>query len=504
MLQRLRDYFPRWLMTVLLGILGIAMAFLGVYSPQGEESKAPHAAILKVNGKTIRRTMVDHVYERLKQQEQHQLGANFKMTASLELQLRQRALMQLVTTEVLKQTLYTQGYRIHSDGILKALKQIPVFQINKQFSSDRFEEVITGLGYTRSSFLATLKHELLIHQLSQGLLKTAFILPSELDHAIRLLKQKRDFDYIEILPHYFKKPAHLISDEQMQHYYDHHLSELRIPEQVSIDYVVIALSDLHKKLQRKNPNQARVQLRVETEKEFLNAIDTLTHLSYAHPTSLTEVAQSLEVPIQSTGLFSRAGGDTVITRHPDVIDAAFSAEVLKGYNSAVLSLSSDQVIVLRVKQHQPVRLPAFEEVKAVIQERLRTEQAQQAAKAYGEQLVKELQKKDVTVTLPEHLRWVSVKHATRYGKQAPPTILNAAFKIPRQENETHTIGLALPQGHYVIIRLLKVQEGRLDQLTTQQKKLYQEALTAEKGQFEYEEYVRNHVQHAKISHQFNP
>ncbi len=381
MLQSLRDYFPRWLMTLLLGVLGIAMAFLGIYSPPGEESTKPNAAIVKVNGKTIRRTMVDHMYERLKQQEQTQLGANFKMTSLLELQLRRRALMQLVTTEVLKQTAYSSGFRVHSDEILNALKQIPVFQINQRFSADRFEEVIEASGYTRTAFLTALEEDLLINQLSQGFLKTAFILPSELNDAIRLLKQQRDFTYVEIEPDHFNKPTSVFSDDQMRHYYDHHLSDLRIPEQVSIDYVIVSLSDIHTKL--KGSHQKRVQIRAQAEKQFANAVDTLRHLSYANPGSLAQVAQTLDVPVQSTPLFDRSGGLSALTRHPDVIEAAFSADVLKGYNSAVISLSSDRVIVLRVNQHQTVRLPSFESAKPTIREKLRIAYAKGAAKKTG-------------------------------------------------------------------------------------------------------------------------
>lgn len=489
-------------MIVTLGVLVILLTFLGLYGGSQGNSQYADAVVARVNGHTVRRAMLQASYERLKQQQQVQLGSDFRMSPTLALQLRQQALDQLILTEVLSQRARRQGYVIEEVDIVSSLRQIPLFQVDGGFSLPRFQEVIAAAGHTESSFLIDLKKSMLINQVRIGLLQSAFALPGEVDFMIRLLHQQRDFKYLIVSVDHFRSANSLVSAQKALQYYQQNRDQFHTPEQVSIDYLLLSLADIKARLRRTHPKWTATRVQQQAEKQFLEASHTLAHLAYTNAQSLTEAARALDLPVQSTPLFSQTGGTSIVTRHREVILAAFSQDVLQGHNSGVVKLDNTQRLVLRVKQHQAAGFLAFEAVKAKIQSQLNTQLASQKAHKWGEHLVQKLKKTPAAVHAVGQLpfNWHSVKQTNRYGIQAPSAIVSAVFRMPRpQKNEMTVTGFSLPNGHYAVLCLLAVRDGKTRPIKLTQRAIYQEELATELGQFDYALYTRLALHHAKIT-----
>lgn len=242
MLQSIRDRSQGWLAGAIIGLVCLTFALFGIHSYVNQGSGTPDVAA-KINGQAIEQNDLNSAYQRLRQQEQAQEGADFIIDQKMELQLKKQALNQIIMTRVLSQAALKEGYRVTPSEVGAALLSIPVFQVDGQFSRDRFNEVLSNILYTETGFLTDLQTTMLINQVRSGLVDSAFTLPSEINKAVNLVNQKRDIAYLIIPASRFANNIN-ISNDQALGYYNQHQKEFSTPEQVSIDYIKLSLPEL--------------------------------------------------------------------------------------------------------------------------------------------------------------------------------------------------------------------------------------------------------------------
>ncbi|MDX2165316.1 MAG: SurA N-terminal domain-containing protein [Gammaproteobacteria bacterium] len=238
MLQNIRDKSQGPVLWIVVILIISTFAVWGIHSYVVGSRQSHTPAI--VNHITITQAQVMSSYERLRQQEQMQLGANFSLNPTVEGALKRQALNQLVVSTVLVQAATKSGYRVTTDQVNEALLKIPAFQESGQFSVNRFREVLSGILYSQNSFLIDMRNSMLIGQVQSGYVNSAFALPGEVDNAIRLVNQKRDISYVIIPAAHFSRDIHL-RDEDVKNYYQTHQNEFQSPEQVSLQYLELSL-----------------------------------------------------------------------------------------------------------------------------------------------------------------------------------------------------------------------------------------------------------------------
>lgn len=239
MLQSIRDRaqgFLAWIVVALIvitfGMWGIHSYLIGAHTPDNVAAK--------VNGQEIPYTALTAAYERLRQQQQMQMGADFSLSQSAEAQLKNRALNQLIVSTVLTQAAVKAGYRVTDDQVNEALLRVPAFQINGQFSRERFQEVLSTVLYSEQQFIADMRAEMLVNQVQGGYVDSAFALPPEVNNAIRLVNQKRDISYLIVPTTHFTNNIQ-VNDSDIKNYYQQNQGNFQAPEQVSVDYLELSL-----------------------------------------------------------------------------------------------------------------------------------------------------------------------------------------------------------------------------------------------------------------------
>ncbi len=117
--------------------------------------------------------------------------------------------------------------------------QTPEFQVDGKFSSERFDQVIRQLGYSRMQFRQMLAQEMLIGQLRAGVAGSGFVTDAQVLAFARLEKQTRDFATLNVKA----DPAAVkLTDDEVKAYYDEHAKEFMTPDQVVIDYLELKKS----------------------------------------------------------------------------------------------------------------------------------------------------------------------------------------------------------------------------------------------------------------------
>lgn len=231
--------------------------------------------------------------------------------------------------------------------------------------------------------------------------------------------------------------------------------------------------------------------------QYAHSLEQLSDLSYQSPDSLVPVADALKLKIEKSHAFSRAGGTELITKNPQVINAAFSHDVLElGNNSEPVQLDNDSVVVVRVKGHTPEKEQPLEAVHDQISKML----VKQAADAKAEELGKNLintasAEKQTEFMSANQLTWSSVEQASRDTDKADALINDTAFNLLRPESLS---GAVLPNGDYVVVKLKHINDGKLSALDAEQQDSLVQQIEASYGMMDYDLYVKSLINQAQI------
>jgi peptidyl-prolyl cis-trans isomerase D len=241
MLQTIRDRSQSWLMSAIIVMACLAFAVWGIHSYLSGSVQPD--VIATVNKQPIAQAQFNQLYERLRQQQQMRLGADFAFDQKIEAQLKTQALNQLLMGYLLTQAAKREGFRATMTEVARALLVIPAFQVNGQFSRARFNETLSGILYTEKDFLADLQTTMLTNQARSGFVESEFALSNEVETAVRLVNQKRDIGYLVIPSNRFINTVK-ISPAAALAYYQQQPAKFTTPEQVSIEYLELSLPQI--------------------------------------------------------------------------------------------------------------------------------------------------------------------------------------------------------------------------------------------------------------------
>lgn len=625
MLQTIRERTQGWIAGTIITIIILTFALWGIHSYF--TGGATHTSVAEVNGVEITKQQLAVSYERLRRQVQNQRGANSINTKD-EAALKSRAMQALIDLEVLKQASTAQGFRVSDRQIDNYIQGMTEFQVNGQFSLDRFQEILSTTLLSTSEFLELIRASLLIDQPKLGIAFTSIALPDETTSTISLVNQERDIDYINIPSQYFFSQPIVISHQKIQSYYDENKADFMTPEQANVEYIQISLKELLTKFNptdtmlksfyNENINsytqptqwkiasiempvasgvtQEELQQIMKTattisqamttnndlpkiakqyaakytdegwmsltqvpaelqkavsalnksgdvsapfktskglvivkaiaiqepkmlsfdavkdkvketyvhqhaEEKFAELRDQLADLTYEHPDSLQVAAKTMNLPIQSSELFTKEKPGKDISQYKKVRDTTFSNDVINlQNNSDVIQLNPETIVVLRIKSHVASSLLPFNEISKQIEEKLKAQEAEARTAKFAEDLQAKLQSgaDPKQVVNSYKLKWNSAGLIGRYSTKVDTAILDLAFRLPNPanlQNKTSYGVTRLPTG-YAIVALKLVKNGSV--ADKKQISVYAEQIQNSDGLLEYELYKLSQTNNTKV------
>jgi peptidyl-prolyl cis-trans isomerase D len=447
-----------------------------------------------------------------------QTADGFALSPSLQQQLKTQLLNDTITQTVLIQAAEKAGFVITPVQAVTVLKQLPQFQEKGVFSKDRFEQIIARLNYTRESLLGNIAKSLLLNQVATGIQETSFVLPGDANQMTSLLEQKRDFEYAIIPSASFKKA---VPPADIANYYNQHKNEFMTPEKIQLEYVQLNVQQLKPSIQvseqeiadyfsgnsalskdnKKDIAKAKeALLQQKAEQEFITASDKLTDLTYTNSGSLIEAANALGLKVEQSEFFSQQGGATNLTKSPKILNTVFAADFIKSnINSNLIELSPGTVVVVRIKEVQPAAPLALNAVKSKIEQKLAANSIRVLATQKGEQLLSQIKtksdfKKILTAT---GYGTISKQQISRSQSNIDKQLLQLAFTVSPSDSKG-AAGLALNNGDYAIVLLNKADDLPVNKITEQQRTTMAKAYSDIYGKSEYQMYVNNQMNKAKI------
>ncbi len=241
----------------------------------------------------------------------------------------------------------------------------------------------------------------------------------------------------------------------------------------------------------------------QVEERYFQELETLGNLAF-ETSNLQQIAEELDLEIQQSEFFGRSGGNGPITGNDEVVEAAFSGEVLEeSRNSEVIQLEEGRNLVLRVREHRPQRVPPFEEVRSEVATILRREREEERAREIGESLLTALRNgEDITATLEEEdIAWQEHEDVGRQQGNVNPEIRRQAFNMqaPPEEQSVRYQGSTLSNGAYVVIELQDVQPGSWEDFSEQERQQLTRTIVQQRGRRAFEALLAHLREEADIT-----
>jgi peptidyl-prolyl cis-trans isomerase D len=225
----------------------------------------------------------------------------------------------------------------------------------------------------------------------------------------------------------------------------------------------------------------------------------LADLTYTNPESLDVAAKTLNLPIQTSPMMTKAGEKNTnggIFANPKVVEAIFSDSVFKSNNnSAPIDLGNGSQIVLRINK----KIPSEPIPLATVSAQIKTKLAQKQAEAQAGLLAYQLQKKieagaNPSIIAKENkLKWNVVPLMKEAGHSSvSKEIIVDAF------NTVGSKAVLVNQHDYAVIVINQVKNGDFKNMSTQAQQKISQQITTMWGQLMRHCFVSSVMASSKI------
>lgn len=240
MLLNLRNSLSGTAKFVLVAIITVPFALFGVdalFVSGGSEEE-----IANVDGESISTRELQQAVLVQKQQLKNKFQGMDESILSDDI-LRPAVLQRLIQQKVEELAAKNLGMGVSIETVYDLLSQVPEFKTDGKFDAKRYEFVVRQMGYTPTSHQRAISSDLLVNQFLQGIITTGFTTEKELELLAELAEQTRDYYYLTI-PSEPLKNSLVISDEEVESYYQEYANQFMTDEQVIVEYIELQPSDL--------------------------------------------------------------------------------------------------------------------------------------------------------------------------------------------------------------------------------------------------------------------
>ena len=268
MMQQIRDSLNGPLIVgVLLFIIGVPFAFSGI---EGYFQADANPAVASVGDTEITQDQLRRAYDQRYRQLQQLLGENFRADQINPQRMRESVLQDMVQEALLRTKAKDSGFRAGDVALRDYLTLVPAFQENGKFSAKRYKDLLLQNGYTTDSFEAQQRDSLVVEQLRDIVLGSTVVTPDEAALAMRLVKQERDFEYLQFDPARYLASVE-VTAEQVAARYEERKASLQAPERIKLAFVELSQSKIGK---GEAPSADILKTLYEAEKGRFTTVET--------------------------------------------------------------------------------------------------------------------------------------------------------------------------------------------------------------------------------------
>ena len=390
MLTEIREKIHGVFASVVLVLICLLFGLWGIQNYLGGGKEAP---IVSVGDKDFFQNDVNKAYQQFAQS-----LAGMKVDEEL---LRKQALSQLVRDEVLLQYVQHENLLVTDDTAKEFIKTLEYFQKDGKFDKGQYQALLGSQGMSSDEFISRIKKALIMEQFQRAIVDNSFVTPTEVGNFFKIQNQKRDLEYLTVpLVAGSEKP----SDEEITAYFQLHQDAYQSEEQISINYVELALDNLAEQVK---PTEEQLKAYYEEQKTLFTTKERrrISHILFAFSKDSKADEQALQKALQAkqqlqskdfAALSAEVSDDKVSAKNGGDL-GLFNVGVMdKAFEDAAASLKLGEVSVpvksafgyhlIKVTELVAGEIKPYEVVKAEVAKAYQKAQAEITFSNLGEKL----------------------------------------------------------------------------------------------------------------------
>jgi peptidyl-prolyl cis-trans isomerase D len=233
----MRKHAGTWMIKIILGAIVVVFVFWGVGSYTSRRS----GRVASVNGTII--TLDDYriSYRNLVEQMRQSFGNNLNEELIEMLQIRKRALDQLIDRSLMQQAAEKFKLTVSDEELAESIRNIGTFQTAGVFDNRRYINTLNSNKLTPETFEVQQRDALIIDRLQAFVSGNIKVTDLEAEQWYIWNNTEVDIDYVILEPQRYKdiEPT----DEEIRNYFDQHKDAYKTDPQIKVRYLHVKPED---------------------------------------------------------------------------------------------------------------------------------------------------------------------------------------------------------------------------------------------------------------------
>ncbi|MDH3884655.1 MAG: SurA N-terminal domain-containing protein [Desulfobacterales bacterium] len=237
MLSLMRKHAGTWMIKIILGAIVVVFVFWGVGSYTSRRS----GQVASVNGTII--TLDDYriTYGNLVEQVRQSFGNNLNEELIEMLQLRKRALDQLIDRSLMLQAAEKFKLTVSDEELSESIRNISTFQTAGAFDGRRYINTLNRNKITPETFEIQQRDAILIDKLQAFISGNIKVSDPEAQQSYIWNNTEVDIDYVILEPQQYKEIE--LTDEEIRNYFDQNKDSYKTDPRIKIRYLYFKPED---------------------------------------------------------------------------------------------------------------------------------------------------------------------------------------------------------------------------------------------------------------------
>jgi len=236
--ETVRNSKPIKYTLITLICIPFALVGIGSYFSGGSA-----ASVAEVNGQAIDQQQLERAYQQQRQQLAQMFGGQLPPAFANESVLREQALQQLITQQVLEGEVVKQRFAVGDETLGRAIRELPNFQVDGKFDSNAYQNQLRSSGLSVPAFEQSYRDDTALNQFRQGVSGTSFTLKEESNQLASLARQTRTVEGVRFDFEAVKAGIEASEEEITSHFADN-ADSYQFPERAKIEYIELSSADL--------------------------------------------------------------------------------------------------------------------------------------------------------------------------------------------------------------------------------------------------------------------
>jgi len=233
----MRKHAGTWMIKIILGAIVVVFVFWGVGSYTSRRS----GQVASVNGTII--TLDDYriTYSNLVEQVRQSFGNNLNEELIEMLQLRKRALDQLIDRSLMLQAAEKFKLTVSDEELSESIRNISTFQTAGAFDGRRYINTLNRNKITPETFEIQQRDAILIDKLQAFISGNIKVSDPEAQQSYIWNNTEVDIDYVILEPQQYKEIE--LTDEEIRNYFDQNKDSYKTDPRIKIRYLYFKPED---------------------------------------------------------------------------------------------------------------------------------------------------------------------------------------------------------------------------------------------------------------------